>query len=176
MCFVFLLPFKAVLFPLSLQAPLLQTSLLQTASARLFRTRGRQPSDSTSYHPPCADWLPSLTRHSCDCCLQRKPTGSCLSAMNCALWNGAAATPSAAVPPYLSALDDGVSEKQRWYSPTGDEKREKRERPRYSGRIGRGSFPVEHQAQNTAGHTSKANCFVLEPVPIRLISRSQPVD
>lgn len=39
--------------------------------ARLFRTRGRWGGD-TSYQPPRSDWLPILTRHSCDCFLQRK--------------------------------------------------------------------------------------------------------
>lgn len=90
--------------------------------------------------------------------------------MSCAFWNGAAASPSAAFPPYLSALDDGVSEKQRRYSPTCDEKREKRERLRYSGHIDRDSFLLEHQAQNTPGPTSKANCSVVELILIRLNS------
>lgn len=82
--------------------------------------------------------------------------------MSCAFWNGAAASPSAAFPPYLSALDDGVSEKHRRLSPTCDEKREKRERPGYSEHIDRDSFPLENQAHNTRGYTSKANCSVVE--------------
>lgn len=80
--------------------------------------------------------------------------------MSCAFWNGAAAAPSATFPPYLPGLDDGVSEKQRRYSPSCDEKRGNRERrlPRYSGQIGRDGFPQEHRAPNTPGHLSKANC------------------
>ncbi|KAG7224964.1 hypothetical protein INR49_014880 [Caranx melampygus] len=38
---------------------------------RLSRTRGRW-GGVTSYQPPRSDWLPILTRHSCDCFLQRK--------------------------------------------------------------------------------------------------------
>ncbi|KAF1373097.1 hypothetical protein PFLUV_G00256780 [Perca fluviatilis] len=38
---------------------------------RLYRTRGRW-GGATSYQPPRSDWLPILTRHSCDCFLQRK--------------------------------------------------------------------------------------------------------
>lgn len=91
-----------------------------------------------------------------------------LPAMSCAFWNGAAAAPSATFPPYLPGLDDGVSEKQRLYSPSCDEKRGNRERrlPRYSGQIGRDGFPQEHRAPNTPGHLSKANCSVEELILI----------
>lgn len=81
-------------FRFSLQAPGLASE---------FRTRGRWSGD-TSYHPPRSDWLQRLTRHSCDCFLQRKLSSPTWASV---LWNGATPCPMS---PVLSArANHGVS-------------------------------------------------------------------